>query len=419
MKGAAMSNSPTAEATAERVARQSYGKLVAFLAARSRDVASAEDALAEAFAAALQQWPQTGPPDNPESWLLTVARRKQIDAARRAKTGVLAEPHLQLMEEELAEAGASEVFVPDQRLGLMFACAHPAIDPGVRTPLILQTVLGFDAAAIASAFLVSPTAMGQRLVRAKAKIKAAGIPFEIPGPEALAERLDAVLDAIYACFSDGWADATGSEPARREHSGEAIWLGQLVAGMLPQEPEALSLLALMLFADSRRGARRDDAGNYVPLSEQDPSRWEAAKVNEAEALLVRAGRLAGLGRFQLLAAIQGVHAARRVTGRIDWDVIMQLYDALLSITQSPVVAINRAVAVAEACGPDEGLTALTAIPETPALAQYQPYWAAKAGLLARCGHVQAADEAFSVAIGLETDPAVRAFLQKRRQALRH
>ena len=414
-----MSSPTTAEVAAERVARASYGKLVAFLAARNRDVASAEDALAEAFAAALQQWPLTGPPDNPEAWLLTVARRKQIDGARRAKTGVLAEPHLQLMSDEMTADQTNAGQIPDQRLALMFACAHPAIDAAVRTPLILQTILGFDAAAIASAFLVSPTAMGQRLVRAKAKIKAAGIPFAVPGPEDLPARLDAVLDAIYACFSDGWADATGSEPARREHSGEAIWLGQLVAGMLPEEPEALSLLALMYFAESRRGARRDPAGNYVPLSEQDPALWDATKVDDAEALLALAGRLEGLGRFQLLAAIQGVHAARRRTGRIDWEAIVQLYDALWSMTGSPVVAINRAVAVSEMSGPVEGLAALTAIPETAALAQYQPFWAAKAALLARSGDGLAAAEAYSLAIGLETDPAVRAFLQKQRQALRH
>jgi len=414
-----MSSSPTAEAAAERVARQSYGKLVAFLAARSRDVASAEDALAEAFAAALQQWPRSGTPDHPEAWLLTVARRKQIDAARRRQTGTLAEPHLHLIAEDLAAAEADVMPIPDQRLALMFACAHPAIDPALRTPLILQTVLGFEAAAIASAFLVSPAAMSQRLVRAKAKIKAAGIPFQIPEPEALPERLDAVLDAIYACFSAGWVDAAGSEPARREHSSEAIWLGQLVAGLLPEEAEALSLLALMQYSESRRAARRDAAGRYVPLSEQDPAAWNGELIVEADALLRRAGSLEGMGRFQLLAAIQAVHAARRVTGRTDWEAIVQLYDALFLLTGSAVVAINRAVAAAETLGPQASLDALDKVAADNQISDYQPYWAARAKVLASCGDPGSSDEAYTLAIGLEADPAVRDFLQRQRQALRN
>jgi RNA polymerase sigma-70 factor, ECF subfamily len=414
-----MPSSPTAEAAAERVARQSYGKLVAFLAARSGDVASAEDALADAFAAALQHWPQTGPPDNPEAWLLTVARRRQIDAARRRQSGVLAEPHLQLIAEDLAAAEAEPVTIPDQRLALMFACAHPAIEPSARTPLILQSVLGFDAATIASAFLVSPKSMSQRLVRAKAKIKAAGIPFQIPEPEALPERLDAVLDAIYACFSDGWSDAAGSEPSRHEHSSEAIWLGKLVVSLLPGEPEALSLLALMLYSEARRAARRDGAGRYVPLAEQNPAVWNAAMVSEADTLVRAAGRQDGLGRFQLQAAIQAVHAARLHTERTDWPAIAQLYDALLALTGSVVVAINRAVAIAEARAPQEGLDALDKVATVNQVLDYQPYWAARAQLLVRCGNRDAADEAYTIASGLERDPAVRDFLQRQRQALRH
>lgn len=413
-----MSSSPTAEAAAERVARQSYGKLVAFLAARSRDVASAEDALADAFAAALLQWPRTGPPENPEAWLLTVARRKQIDASRRQRTGTLAEPHLVLLAEDLAAAEAEPMTIPDQRLALMFACAHPAIDPSSRTPLILQTVLGFDAATIASALLVSPTAMSQRLVRAKAKIKAAGIPFHIPDRDVLPERLDDVLDAIYACFSDGWADAAGIEPRRHEHSSEALWLGQLVASLLPEEPEALSLLALMLYSESRRAARRDRAGRYVPLSEQDSASWESTMIDRADALLREAGRLDGLGRFQLQAAVQSVHAAKQRTGRTDWLAIEQLYEALFAMTGSAVVAINRAVAIAQARGSREGLDALDKVAADDQVLGYQPYWAARAWLSVRCGDHAAADEAYMIASGLESDPAVRDFLQKQREALR-
>ena len=413
-----MPSSFRAESEAARVARESYGKLIAFLAARNRDVASAEDALAEAFAAALEQWPRSGTPHNPEAWLLTVARRKQIDVARRVKSGLAAAPHLQLLAEEVAVAEAGAMPVPDQRLALMFVCAHPAIDPSVRTPLMLQTVLGFDAAAIASAFLVAPAAMSQRLVRAKAKIKQAGIAFRIPDREELPGRLEAVLEAIYACFADGWSDATGGEPGRRGHAAEAIWLGELVVGLLPDEPDAKGLLALMLYAESRKAARRDDRGRYVPLSEQDAGAWDSALIARAEALLREANSLEGVGRFQLLAAIQSVHATRRLTGRTDWDAIVQIYSTLLTLADSPVVAINRAVAIAETSGAEAGLAALADLEVGGAIAQYQPYWAAKARLLAGSAQLIEADEAYGLAIGLEADPAVRAFLIERRRALR-
>ncbi len=261
--------------------------------------------------------------------------------------------------------------------------------------------------------------MSQRLVRAKAKIKTAGIPFQIPEAEVLPDRLDDVLDAIYACFSDGWADTAGSEPARHEHSSEAIWLGQLVASLLPGEPEALSLLALMLYSQARRAARRDGAGRYVPLSEQDPAVWDSTMISQADALVREAGRKDGLGRFQLQAAIQAVHAARLRTGRTDWLAIEQLYDALWAITGSAVVAINRAVAVAETRGPREGLDALDTVATDNQVLGYQPYWAARARLLLRCGNLDAADEAYTIAFGLERDPAVCDFLERQRQALRH
>ncbi|MEQ1649037.1 MAG: DUF6596 domain-containing protein [Hyphomicrobiaceae bacterium] len=414
-----MSSVPTAKAAIERVARSSYGKLVAFLASRTRDLAAAEDALAEAFEVALKQWPETGAPANPEAWLLTVARRKQIDVMRRAQTSVQAQPHLQLLAEGHAATEADPMPIPDKRLALMFACAHPAIDATARTPLILQTVLGFDAATIASAFLVSPKAMSQRLVRAKTKIKAAGIPFQIPEPEALPERLDAVLDAIYACYSDGWSDAVGSESAQHEHASEAIWLCRLLIDLLPGEPEAMSLLALMLYSDSRRTARRDDAKHYVPLSAQNPKNWDTTMITQADALVRDAGRKNGIGRFQLQAAIQAVHAARLKTGRTDWAAIEQLYDALFAITGSVVVVINRAIAMAEVRGPSAGLNALDTIASANQVADYQPYWAARAKLLVSSGDPAAADEAYSIAIGLATDPAVRDFLQKQRQLLQH
>ena len=398
--------------TADAVARASYGKLVAFLAARTRDVAAAEDALAEAFAAALAEWPARGIPRTREAWLLTVARRKLIDAARRRQTGEDAAPTLALLTEELVDAAEGDMQIPDERLRLMFACAHPAIDEGVRAPLILQTVLGFDAATIASAFMVAPAAMSQRLVRAKSRIRQAGIPFRVPERDELAERLDAVLEAIYAVFAEGWTDPAGTQPRTRHLAEEGIWLGRLVASLLPEEPEALGLLALMLHAEARRDARRGAEGEFIPLAAQAPARWNAALIDEAEELLLRASRMGRHGRFQLEAAVQSAHAARRHRGSTDWAAIVQLYDALFAMTGSVVVAINRAVALAEVHGVKRGLAALDALQDDARLAQYQPYWAARAALLARSGNSAAAADAYQRAIGLESDPAVRAFLQR-------
>jgi RNA polymerase sigma-70 factor (ECF subfamily) len=412
-----------ARAAAAAVARASYGKLVAYLAARTRDVAGAEDALSDAFAAALADWPAHGLPDKPEAWLMTAARRKLIDAARRRRTGEDAAGHLRLMADELRELEEADRAIPDDRLALMFACAHPAIEPSVRAPLILQTLLGFDAAAIASAFLVSPAAMGQRLVRAKNKIREAGIPFRVPERADLAARLDAVLAAIYAAFAEGWSDPAGAEARRRNFAEgnlaeEGIWLGRLVASLLPDEPEALGLLALMLHAEARRGARRNGRGDYVPLAEQDPCTWDMELIDEAEALLRGAGRIGAVGRYQLEAAVQSAHAARRATGRTDWAAIARLYDGLLALTGSPVVAINRAIAIAETDGAAAGLAILDGLSDDRRLAEYQPWWAARAGLLSRLGEVAAAEEAYDRAIGLEADPAVRRFLQQRRDGVR-
>lgn len=405
-----------ARAAAETAARQSYGKLVAWLAARTRDVAAAEDALADAFAAALERWPRTGVPENPEAWLLAVARRRRVDAVRRRLTSEAGREHLKLIAEE-AEARMIDDDLPDERLRLMFACAHPAIEPGVRAPLILQTILGFDAATIASAFLLSPSTMGQRLVRAKSRIRETGIPFRVPERAELGERLGAVLEAIYAAFAEGWSDPAGTETRRRNLATEGIWLGRLVASLLPDEPEALGLLALMLFAEARRAARRDPAGEYVPLAEQDHALWDHALVDEAEALLGRAATMGTIGRYQLEAAVQSAHAARRLRGRTDWAAIRGLYEALFSIAGSPVVAINRAVAIAETEGAVAGLAALYVLGDDKRLNDYQPYWAARAGLLARLGQGAQAVEAYDRAIGLERDPAVRRFLQAKRAAL--
>lgn len=404
-----------ARAVAEAIARDGYGKLVALLASRSRDVAGAEDALAEAFAAALEDWPVKGIPRSPEAWLLTVARRRIVDRVRRARTAEDAAGDLVWLAEELASVPEPEI--PDERLALMFACAHPAIDAGIRAPLMLQTILGFDAAAIASAFLTSPATMGQRLVRAKRKLREAGIPFEVPSGTALAPRLADVLEAIYATYAEGWLDPSGADARRRSLADDAIGLGRIVVALLPEEAEALGLLSLMLHAQARRRARRDADGEYVPLAEQDPRDWDGALIDEAEALLLRASRLPGSGRFQLEAAVQSAHAARRRHGRSDWSAIFLLYEALFAATGSPVVAVNRAIALAELRGAEAGLAALDTAARDRALDDYQPYWAARAELLARVGKSDEADCAFERAMGLERDPAVRRHLDRRRGAL--
>jgi RNA polymerase sigma-70 factor (ECF subfamily) len=410
-----MNGDGLARETAEAVARRSYGKLVALLCARTRDMTAAEDALSEAFASALASWPQCGVPDNPEAWLLTAARRKTIDAARQHKRHEIAADHLKLMADEIASANDNEI--PDERLSLMFACAHPAIEASVRAPLILQTVLGFDAATIASAFLIAPSSMSQRLVRAKAKIRRAHIPFRVPARGDLSDRLEAVLEAIYATYAEGWSDPAGTDINRRNLAGEGIWLGRLVVSLLPEEPEALGLLALMLHTEARRKARRDANEDFVPLAEQHTALWDASLIEEAEDLLLRASTMKAIGRFQLEAAVQSAHAMRRLTGRTDWRAVLGLYDALWRMTDSPVVAINRAVALAETDGPKAGLAALDIRAADGRLSQYQPYWAARADLLTRTDQHDEAKRAFDQAIGLETDPAIRRFLQEKKARL--
>ena len=405
-----------ARSTAEAVARRSYGKLVAFLAARTRDVAAAEDALSEAFAAALADWPAKGCPSNPEGWLLTVARRKVIDMYRGRRRAEIASERIQIMAEGL-DAAAADADIPDQRLALMFACAHPAIDISVRAPLILQAVLGLDAKTIASAFLMSPAAMSKRLVRAKDKIHQAGIPFLIPEREELPARLDTVLDAIYAAFAEGWTDPGGTDLARRDLAEEAIFLSRVVTELLPSEPEALGLLALLLHAEARRPARRNAQGDYVPLAEQDPALWDSQMIDEAEAALHRASDLGAIGRYQLEAALQSAHVHRCRTGQPNWAEVVQLYDALFALVGTPVVAINRALAIAELHGPTAALESMQAIANDPRIAEYQPYWAARAELLAKAGAKSEARQAYEIAIGLERDPSVRRFLQQRQSAL--
>jgi predicted RNA polymerase sigma factor len=405
-----MSESETlAHSVAGTVARRSYGKLVAFLAFRCGDVAAAEDALSEAFAAALESWPEQGCPANPEAWLLTVARRKSIDALRR---NARIDDDADL--DQLASAAGDGGEIPDRRLALMFACAHPSIDATIHAPLMLQAILGLDAKAIASAFLVSPDAMGKRLVRAKQKIRQAGIPFRVPERQELPDRLGAVLEAIYAAFTEGWSDPLGNDGAGNDLTGEALFLAELVNELLPGEPEALGLLALMLHSQARRPARRNALGEYVPLAQQDQSLWDSTMIARAESLLFIASQSGVVGRYQLEAAVQSAHVERCRTGRANWDAVLRLYDGLLALTGSPVVAVNRALAVGELHGPRAALEVLPHANDKH-LAEYQPYWAARAELLRRAGEAQEARQALEIAIGLAGDAAVRRYLEGRRQ----
>jgi predicted RNA polymerase sigma factor len=292
-----MTGTPPEEAPAldahqavEQAARDSYGRLVAFLAARSRDLAAAEDALADAFRAALENWPKSGVPAKPEAWLLIAARRRLIDDARHVRVHAEAVPALLALANEAQEVASIDMVFPDERLKLLFICAHPAIDAAARTPLMLQTVLGLDAARIASAFLVRPSAMGQRLSRAKAKIRDAGIRFELPERQELAARLDAVLEGIYAAYGSGWEDVAGADARRKGLAVEAIELCRLLLRLMPTEPEVQGLLALMLHCETRRKARRSDTGAYVPLLAQDVTRWSKSTIHEAEQYLRAASR---------------------------------------------------------------------------------------------------------------------------------
>jgi predicted RNA polymerase sigma factor len=397
--------------TIERVARESYGRLVAYLSVHTHDLASAEDALSNALVSALNHWPQDGVPQNPEAWLLTAARRSLVDVIRHERVVLASEPTIQLLKESSAEAVLSTQF-PDERLKLLFVCAHPAIDAAMHTPLMLQTVLGLDAARIAQAFLIAPKTMGQRLFRAKTKIRSGGIPFEIPQKHDLSERLEAVLDAIYAAFGIGWDDMAGADQRGRNLAEEGIWLARVLLQLMPGEPEVQGLLALMLHCEARRPARRGPDGRYIPLSEQDPKLWSLALIEEAELHLTEAFERGHPGRFQLEAAIQSVHAERARTGRTDWAAIALFYEKLIRISPAVGTRVGYAAAVGEASGPEAGLAALERIPRADVV-DYQPYWAVRAHLLQRLGKTREAADAYDRAIGLAEDPAVREFLLQK------
>ena len=396
-----------AQRAAEQAARASYGRLLSILAARSRDIAASEDALSEAFMAALRTWPDAGVPLNPEAWLLTAARNHMKNVVRHQVVVDGAAADLALLLDEMAP---DEESLPDDRLKLLFVCAHPAIDEGVRTPLMLQTVLGLDAQQIGAAFLVAPTTMGQRLVRAKTKIRDTGLRFELPDADDLPERLHDVLNAIYAAYGTSWDAISGAEVGPCDLADEAVFLCRLLVGLLPQEPEPQGLLALMLHCEARRAARRGAGGEFVPLKAQDVRLWSRDMIVEAEGHLVTASKAGRFGRFQCEAAIQSVHAQRALTGHLNHAALLTLYGLLATHCPGVGVLVGQAAATVDAGEPAQALQLLARMPREDVKA-YQPYWVTLATAQTACGEHGAARQAMQHAIGLTEDPAVREFLR--------
>lgn len=396
-----------ARRTAEDAARTSYGRLLALLVARSRDVAAAEDALSEAFLAALRTWPERGVPKNADAWLLTAARNTLIDQGRHAARRAGALPDLERHFAELAEM--PERF-PDERLKLTFVCAHPSIDPAIRAPLILQVVMGLDAVRIASAFLIAPATMGQRLVRAKSKIRDAGLRMAVPSPVDLTERLDDVLTAIYAAFGAAWDAVPGGNTDKGGLAEEAIFLGRMLASLLPDEPEVHGLLALMLHCHARRAARRDEVGAFVPLEQQDSALWDRDMIIEAEAALTHAASFARMGRYQCEASIQSVHCQRPITGVTNYAALRLLYKLLATHYPSIGALIGYAAVLARTGQPQAAIEMLDDLPASRT-ATYQPYWVTRAHALRELGRSSETETSIRTAIGLSQEPAIRHFLR--------
>lgn len=395
--------------------RQDHGRILSALVATLRDFDLAEEALGDAMESAVVHWGRTGPPSNPRAWLMQVARRKAIDRIRRKARFADRVRDIEMLAEADQEAAtAQRPEIPDQRLALIFTCCHPALEPKSRVALTLRTLGGLSTGAVARAFLDNEPTMGQRLSRAKAKIARAGIAFAVPGPELWAERLESVLTVIYLIFNQGYSAPEAEGEPDNDLCGEALYLARMVAGMLPDEAEPRGLLALLLLTDARRDARRDATGRSVPLPEQDGSRWDGAKIAEGLALLDAAAPDATAGAYLLQARISAEHV-RNGPGRTDWRRVLALYSHLLLQKPTPVVALNRAVALAEVQGPGAALAELDAL--SAELEGYQPFHAARAEVLARLGRIAEARVAYDRAIADATTEADAALLRARRGAL--
>ncbi len=404
----------------EHAFREEWGAVVAALARRFGDLQAAEDAAAEAFATAAATWPENGVPPNPGGWLTVTAWRKAIDAHRAAGRAAAVDPQLLSDVTAAEEAGMPEVpeapeALGDDRLGLIFACCHPALALEVRIALTLRYVAGLTTKEIAASFLVPEATLAQRLVRAKRKIRESGIRFEVPAAARLTERLASVRTVVYLVFNEGFAATGGDELIRGELCEEAIWLGRLLHTLLPADAETAGLLALLLLHHSRATARTDSEGKPVPLAEQDRSRWDAALIAEGTGVLDEALARRSPGTYQLQAAIAALHAAAPSFDDTDWPQIALLYGSLARLDPSPVVAVNRAVAVGMADGPLAGLAVLEPVLASGALDGYSPLHAAHAALLEKAGYSERARGAWAKAAETSAVPALREELFRRHE----